>query len=324
MAVLATSTTSSQAAAEADEFRAAVLAGLGRKQKEIPAKFFYDAEGSCLFERICELDEYYPTRTDIAVLREHAGEMLAGLTPGRAVLVEFGSGASVKVRLLLDALEPACYVPIDISGEHLHAAAEQLAQDYPDLPILPVCADFTRPFGMPPSLPEGPRLGFFPGSTIGNFHPAEAVRILSGFAHRLGPDGRLLIGVDLKKDPRVLHAAYNDAAGVTAAFNMNLLVRINRELGGTFGLDAFRHEAFYNADAGRIEMHLVSLRNQTVRLSGRAFAFAAGETIHTENSYKYSIDEFVALAATAGYRPIGVWTDPARLFSNHLLAVNGG
>lgn len=302
------------------EFRAAVLDGLSRPAKAIPSKFFYDAEGSALFERICELEEYYPTRTEMAILREHAAA-IAAMLPAQAVLVEFGSGASAKVRLLLDALNsPACYVPIDISGEHLHEAARQLAADYPELPILPVCADFTRAFRLPERLPNGPRIGFFPGSTIGNFHPHDAASVLRGFARQLGTAGRLLIGVDLKKDERILHAAYNDGAGITAAFNLNLLARINRELDGTFALDGFRHRAIYNAAAGRIEMYLDSTRRQSAAAGGRTFRFAAGEAIHTENSYKYTVEDFGRIAAAAGWQPAAVWTDAAGLFSIHLLA----
>jgi L-histidine Nalpha-methyltransferase len=305
------------------EFRDAVLSGLARPRKEIPSKFFYDAEGSRLFERICELDEYYPTRTEITILRQSA-DRIATMLPPRPLLLEFGSGASVKVRLLLDALEqPAGYVPIDISGEHLLAAAEQLARDYPNVPILPVCADFTRRFRLPGALPEAVRVGFFPGSTIGNFHPRDAARILRGFATQLGSDGWLIIGVDLKKPLRLLHAAYNDEAGITAAFNLNLLARANRELGGTFDVESFRHRAIYNPEAGRIEMYLTSLCAQTVRVAGRRFRFYRGESIHTENSHKYSVEEFQLIATAAGYQPATVLIDPNRLFSVHVLRSTG-
>lgn len=305
----------------ANEFRAAVLAGLSKRKKEIPSKFFYDHEGSRLFEKICALQEYYPTRAETEILTERADE-IAALLPEGVVLIEFGSGASVKVRLLLDALHRAgCYVPLDISREHLLAAAESLSRDYPSIPVSPVYADFTRPFHLPDTLPPGPRLGFFPGSTIGNFHPPEATRMLVRFAHRLAPEGWLLIGVDLKKDPQILHAAYNDSAGVTAAFNLNLLARINRELDGTFDLAGFRHRAIYNGVAGRIEMYLTSRHAQKVSVAGRVFRFEAGEDVHTENSYKYSLPEFRRLAVAAGYRPTAVWCDAAGLFSVHLLAV---
>jgi dimethylhistidine N-methyltransferase len=310
--------------AEADateEFRIAVLSGLARPVKAIPSKFFYDAEGSWLFEQICELDEYYLTRAETEILSERASA-IASVLPGGVALLEFGSGASVKVRLLLDTLDrPACYVPIDISREHLLAAAESLSRDYPELAVSPLHADFTRPFRLPKMLPNGPRLGFFPGSTIGNFHPAEATRMLARLADRLGSAGWLLIGVDLKKDPRVLHAAYNDSAGITAAFNLNLLARINRELGGTFDLDGFQHLAVYNAEAGRVEMYLTSRCAQTASVDGRVFRFRAGENVHTENSYKYSLSEFRDLAAATGYLPVAVWCDSRALFSVHLLAV---
>ena len=305
------------------EFRAEVLAGLARLQKAIPSQFFYDEEGSRLFEHICALPEYYPTRTEIAILRHNAAAIAAAL-PSQAVLVEYGSGASVKVRLLLNGLErPAAYIPIDISRQHLQAAASVLAFDYPGLAVMPVCADFTRPSALPPGVPPGPRVGFFPGSTIGNFHPVDATRLLRRFRRQLGPQGSLLVGVDLKKDPAILQAAYNDAAGVTAAFNRNLLVRANRELSASFDLEAFAHHAFWNAQAGRIEMHLRSTAAQKVRVAGRPFRFAAGETIHTENSYKYKLDEFKTCAVAAGFAPAAVWTDPAGLFSVHLLAVAG-
>ncbi len=305
------------------EFREAVLAGLSRHQKQIPSKFFYDAAGSRLFDQICTLPEYYPTRTETEILRANAGE-LADIVPPEAVLVEYGSGASVKVRILLEALRrPGGYVPIDISRDHLRLAASALAADYPRLTVRPVCADFARPMSLPRNMPAGPRIGFFPGSTIGNLHPPDAACLLIRFARQLGADGWLLIGVDLKKDSRVLHAAYNDSAGVTAAFNRNLLVRINRELDGRFDLESFDHSAFWNDKDGRIEMHLVSAVSQTGRVSGRAFRFAAGESIHTENSYKYTVEEFRRLAASAGFRPTAVWSDAERLFSVHLLRVGG-
>lgn len=304
-----------------EEFRSAVLTGLSRTHKQIPSKFFYDAEGSRLFERICELDEYYLTRAETEILAENAAA-IASMVPEGVVLLEFGSGASVKVRSLLDALDrPACYVPIDISREHLLTAAETLSRDYPELAVSPLHADFTRPFLLPKTPADGPRLGFFPGSTIGNFHPPEAARMLARFADRLGSAGCLLIGVDLKKDARVLHAAYNDRMGITAAFNLNLLARINRELDGTFDLVGFRHRAVYDADAGRIEMYLTSRHAQSARVDGRVFHFRAGESIHTENSYKYSLAEFRDLAVAAGYSPAAFWCDSRGLFSVHLLCV---
>ena len=306
-----------------DEFRAAVLDGLRARPRTLPCRFLYDAEGSRLFERICELPEYYPTRTEIALLTARADELAALIGP-RATLVEFGSGAGVKVRLLLAALrDPALYVPVDISRDHLVAAADALAADRPDLAIAPVCADYTRPFALPalPDPAHGRTVGFFPGSTIGNFTPAEATAFLRGAARLLGPGSLMVVGADLPKDPAILRAAYDDAAGVTAAFNRNLLVRINRELGADFDLAAFRHEARWNAAESRVEMHLASLRAQTVRLGPERFDFAPGETIHTENSYKHGLADFAALAAAAGYASLRAWTDPDALFSLHVLRV---
>lgn len=305
-----------------EQFRKDVVLGLSRAQKDIPAKYFYDAEGSRLFEQICRLPEYYPTRTEMEILRLASADIARHL-PRQAVLIEFGSGASTKVRQLLHALEqPACYAAIDISVDYLRSALPSLSADFPGLRVIAVGADFSQSFDMPLDVPESPRVGFFPGSTIGNFSPPEAQRLLAHFAHHLGTRGLLLVGVDLKKNAGILHAAYNDASGITAAFNLNLLVRINRQLGGQFNLSHFAHEAFYNADEGRIEMHLRSLRTQTIPVAGRMFRFAADETIHTENSYKYSIAEFQALAVAAGYHPLKFWTDPNPLFSVHLLRVD--
>lgn len=295
-----------------------VLDGLAQPQKSLPCKYLYDAMGSQLFDRICELPSYYPTRIEQAILadRRHDIARLAG--PGTA-LVELGSGSSVKVRTLLDALEsPAAYVPIDISRTHLLAAAADLAGDHPGLPVVPVCADYTKPFALPPEA-AGPRLGFFPGSTIGNFEPDEARTFLAGTAETLGPGAGLVVGVDLRKDPAVLGRAYDDPEGVTAAFNLNLLTRINRELDGDFDLDAFVHEARWKEAAGRIEMHLISRADQTVRIAGRAFTFRAGESIFTESSHKYALDGFRSLAETAGWYPVVAWTDPDGLFSVHYL-----
>jgi len=303
-----------------DAFLGAVLDGLGRSRKTLPCKYFYDAYGSRLFDRICTLDEYYVTRTELALLREIAPAIAGRAGPG-AGLVEFGSGSSVKVRLLLDALAaPAAYVPVDISREHLLISARGLAADYPDLTVVPVCADYMQPFALPDLDGAAARLGFFPGSTIGNFDPAAAVPFLTGLREALGPGSALVVGADLAKDPAVLCAAYDDAEGVTAAFNLNLLRRINRELGADFDLSGFAHEARWNAAASRIEMHLVSRRVQAVTVAGRRFAFAAGESIHTENSYKYTIDGFQGLAARAGWTPVDAWADPDRLFSVHYLA----
>lgn len=303
-----------------EEFRAHVLDGLAKPRKALSPKFFYDLEGSRLFDRITELDEYYPTRAELAILGRHAPDMARRIGPG-AALVEYGSGASVKARLLLDALErPSAYVAIDISGEHLEACAGALAHDYPGLPVVTVCADYTSDFDLPddPHLAGARLVGFFPGSTIGNMRPEEARAFLTG-ARRVLRGGGFVVGVDLRKDPAVLHAAYNDHEGVTAAFNMNLLARMNRELGADFDLGRFRHRAFWNDDEGRVEMHLESLADQTVTVAGRPFAFRAGETIFTESSYKYSLDGFRALAADAGFRTAETWLDDRKLFSVHFL-----
>ncbi len=304
-----------------DNFLDDVIEGLSRPQKWLPAKYFYDERGSKLFDDICELPEYYPTRTEMALLRDISGDV-AELIGDGATVIEFGSGSSTKIRILLDALDsPLAYVPVEISREHLLMSAKKLADDYPDLRVIPVCADYTQPFDVPEVVGEKVRAGFFPGSTIGNFKRSEAVSFLKAAAIDVGHNNGLLIGVDLRKDIDILHAAYNDAAGVTAAFNLNLLERINRELGGDFDIDAFVHDARWVADPGRIEMHLVSRKAQDVTVGGRTFHFAEGETIHTEDSHKYDIDGFQALAAEAGWKAIRHWTDPDELFSIHLLRV---
>jgi dimethylhistidine N-methyltransferase len=303
-------------APEPSEFGAAMLAGLDRESKRISSKFFYDHAGSHLFDRICALPEYYPTRTEMALLQTHAGEMARLIGPD-ATLIEFGAGSSRKVALLLDALErPRTYEPVDISGEYLHDVAQKLRAVRPGLAVRPIVADFTKPFALP--LGDAHRVGFFPGSTIGNFDRLEALNFLRRAARMLKGSG-LLIGVDLVKDPALLHAAYNDADRVTEAFNKNLLVRANRELDADFDLDAFAHYAFYNPAARRIEMHLMSLQAQSVSLCGRRIFFGEGETIHTENSYKYTVDDFAELAEEAGFASRKVWCDAARLFSIHWL-----
>ena len=301
-----------------ESFRDAVHAGLGRRAKTLPCKFFYDAQGSALFEQICEVPEYYLTRTEISILEENAGAIAAHLGT-HCRLIELGSGASRKVRILLNALkQPAAYVPVDISRDHLREAAAQLAADFPELPVIAVCADYTRPFRLPPlSGPAGRPVGFFPGSTIGNFEPEAVVRFLDHCAQLLGPDGEMLIGADLKKAPEILDSAYNDEAGLNAAFNLNLLARINRELDGDLDLCRFEHLAFYNPSKGRMELYLKSLADQTAAIAGKRFSFAEGELIHTENSYKYAIPEFHALAARAGFRAVDTWTDRNELFSVH-------
>jgi dimethylhistidine N-methyltransferase len=303
-----------------ESFRDAVLAGLDRSPKELPCKLFYDARGSELFERICDTPEYYLTRTETAILEANAAEIAAHIGP-HCRLIELGSGASRKVRILLGALDrPAAYIPLDISRERLREAADALAADFPNLTVVAVCADYTRPFALPPLPgPAGNCVGFFPGSTIGNFEPDAVVRFLANYADLLGSGGEMLIGVDVKKNPETLNRAYNDAAGLNAAFNLNLLVRINNELGGDVDLDRFAHHAFYNEAEGRVELYIKSLADQVVGVAGRRFRFAAGELIHTENSYKYAIPEFRALAARAGFRAVETWTDPDKLFSVHYL-----
>lgn len=298
-----------------DDFRSQVFHGLGQKRKQVPCKFFYDRRGSELFDQICQLPEYYPTRTELGIMTRHSAEMADMLGP-QCRIVEYGSGSSTKTRLLLDHLEyPAAYVPLDISREHLLEASERLVERYPTLQVQPVCADYTSRFALPEAISARRTIIYFPGSTIGNLDPHEARSFLVAAAQRAGEGGGLLIGVDLKKDPNTLHAAYNDAAGVTAAFNQNLLTRINRELDGDFDLDQFVHYAFYNPRLGRIEMHLASRCVQTVTVGARRFDFRGGETIFTESSYKYTLSEFASLAAAAGWRVEKIWTDEQRMFS---------
>jgi dimethylhistidine N-methyltransferase len=310
------------ARAEEDDFATAVLDGLSRPRKTLPCRFFYDARGSELFEEITRLAEYYPTRTETAILEANAAEMAEGVPDG-GVLVEFGSGSSLKTEILLRQLpQLGAYVCIDVSESALAAARRRLAARFPALDVRPVIGNFSRIATVPADLAERPRTGFFPGSTIGNLTPGEAAELLQVFRTCLAPGGRLIVGVDLKKDARQLVLAYNDACGVTAAFNLNLLARINRELGGTFDLAAFEHEAVYNPREGRIEMHLRSMRRQVVGVLGRPFYFGAGERIHTESSYKYAIEQFRDVAREAGWHPRRVWTDSGNLFSVHELATN--
>jgi L-histidine Nalpha-methyltransferase len=293
-------------------FRDDVVAGLSLPQKSLPPKYFYDAAGSGLFARICRLPEYYLTRAELELTRRHLAA-IARFAGRGCQLIEYGSGESVKTRLLIRALRPAVYVPIDISPQALHDAARRLEREFPRLQIAPVLGDFSRPLEIP--VPRNkPRVVYFPGSTIGNLTPEEAHAFL---AMSRGIAGRMLVGVDLKKDPVLLHAAYNDRAGVTAAFNLNVLERINRELGADFDLRRWRHYAFYNAALGRIEMHLAALKAQVVTLREHRWHFAAGETIHTENSYKYSLAQFRELAARAGFRAAKAWTDKRGLFALH-------
>ena len=302
-------------------FASDVIDGLSQHPKRLPPKYFYDARGSELFEQITVLPEYYPTRTELSILRDRGGEISA-IIPEGAALVEFGAGATTKVRLLLGQCAFGAYVPVDISGDFLKAQADALRKDFPALDVYPVAADFTAPFALPEAVSAMPKVGFFPGSTIGNFEPHEASAFLRSVREILGPDAQMVIGVDLEKDERVLYAAYNDAAGVTARFNLNVLVRINRELGGNFDLSGFVHRAIYNRDRHRIEMHLISRKAQTVRVLGRSFAFRPGETIHTECSYKYSLARFAALALGAGWKVRQSWTDAAGMFSVHALAAS--
>lgn len=309
--------------ADKAEFAADVLAGLKAMPKRLPAKYFYDGAGSHLFERITELPEYYPTRTEMKILREQAAGIAKLITPG-AALVEFGAGSAKKARIVLAAAPKlACYVPVDICGEMIEQEAIELRADFPDLNVLPVMADICYPFELPPEAKAAPvRVGFFPGSTIGNFEPHEAASFLRNAAQILGPGATLIVGADLIKSADILNAAYNDKAGVTAKFNLNLLTRINRELRGAFKLDTFEHHAFYNRERNRIEMHLASLKRQKVKVAGECFDFRAGETIHTENSYKYSVESLGALARGVGWIPAGVWTDADKYFSIQAFTLN--
>lgn len=309
-------------APEVESFRADVLRGLGRSPKEISSKYFYDETGSHLFEAICGLEEYYLTRTELAIMDERVGEMAACLGP-RCLLIEYGSGSGKKTEILLEALEePVGYVPIEISCDHLMATAARLNQRFPGLEVLPVCADYTGSYEVPePAKPFRSRVVYFPGSTIGNFDREPAVEFLTKIAKTCGPGGGLLIGVDLHKDREILESAYNDGLGVTAAFNLNVLVRLNRELGADFDVRQFRHLAFYDDVEGRIEMHLESLRAQSVRIGDGEIRFEKGETIHTEYSHKYSPEGFSELAGRAGFKVERVWTDDERLFSVQFLTV---
>ena len=306
---------------ETGDFYREVIAGFSQQPRSIPPKYFYDEEGSRLFESICEQPEYYLTRTEIMLLEKHADEIRTLVGSG-CYLVEPGSGSCEKVRLLLETLRPMAYVPMDISCAHLKTAAAGIATDYPWLDVHAVCADITRELSLSFIPEQVTPVMFYPGSSIGNFYPGAAVEFLTCLTRIAGPGGGLLIGVDLKKDPATLHRAYNDAGGVTAAFNLNLLQRANRELDADFDMDAFEHHARYNSAAGRIEMHLTSTRKQTVNIDGHSFDFNTGESIHTENSYKYTNDEFRSLAQRASFTSCAVWTDSDQLFSLHFLRVD--
>lgn len=304
-------------------FRDAVIEGLSRPSKTVPCRFFYDARGSELFEAICRLPEYYPTRTELDILADIGPELAAAIGE-RVRLVEFGCGSSRKVAAVLEHLDVRRYVPIDISRSALLGLVDDLNVRFGDLPIDAVCADFTAPLEIPDDGGRGLQtVGFYPGSTIGNFVPERARAFLARIRGVLGPGGFMIVGVDLKKPRTIIEQAYNDEAGVTAAFNRNLLRRINRELSGTFEPRRFAHRAFYDEDEGRVEMHLVSERAQEAAVDGETFAFRAEESIHTENSYKYSVEEFSALARAAGYSAERAWTDPRSLFSIHLLRALG-
>ncbi|WP_372748499.1 L-histidine N(alpha)-methyltransferase [Litorivivens sp.] len=297
------------------------LAGLKATPRHLPCKYFYDAVGARLFEQICELPEYYPTRTEISILRRYLPDMAQHIGP-QARIVEYGSGEGLKIRLLLDALSsPAAYTAIDISREQLQRAANALSESYPAVDIQPVCADYSSALSLPrPTHNFRRTVVFFPGSTIGNFAPAEALGLLRRFAAlaQQGQEpGGLLVGVDLKKDRQRVEAAYNDSRGITAQFNLNLLQRLNREVGANFCLEHWQHRAYWNPTQGAIEMHLVSQREQQVKINGDAFLFSPGDSVHTENSFKYTVEEFTELAASAGFQPEACWLDDDNLFSVH-------
>jgi L-histidine Nalpha-methyltransferase len=299
-------------------FRNDVWFGLAQDPKSIPPKYFYDERGSELFEIITRTPEYYPTRTELAILNDNRAAVASHI-PSGAAMVEFGSGATTKARILLEAAQVAVYVPVDISSAFLASEAVRLERDLPGLQVLPVSADFTKPFELPPAVKGMPLVGFFPGSTLGNFEMHEATAFLHHVGKLLGQNAPLIIGVDLVKEPSILHRAYNDSAGVTAVFNLNLLRRINRELDANFDLDGFCHYAFYNRERSRVEMHLVSRTRQRVKVDGRSFEFRRGESIHTENSYKYTLDVVRTIADGAGWGQAAVWVDPERWFSVHAL-----
>jgi dimethylhistidine N-methyltransferase len=293
-----------------------ILTGLGESQKAISSKFFYDERGSRLFDQICNLPEYYLTRTELGILREHVVDMADKIGP-QASLIEFGSGSSLKIRILLDNLDQlAAYVPVDISRDYLVMAADDIARDFPEVEVLPVSADFTYPFDLPdPVVTPVRNVVYFPGSTIGNFSHTAAHDLLRVMHHEAGNNGALLIGIDLQKDKEIIEAAYNDSAGVTAEFNLNILRRINREFGADFKLDDFRHRAIYSEASGRIEMYLISSCDQIVTIAGHNFAISAGESILTEHSHKYTTEGFVAMAARAGFRLEKHWSDSGKMFA---------
>ncbi len=302
----------------ASDMASEVLEGLTQQPKSLSPKFFYDAKGSALFEKITDLPEYYLTRTEMALFDQHLVDIAAHLEPNLCV-VEYGSGSSLKIRKLLEALSPQAYVPVDISNEHLQDNAQRLYRDFPKLHVFPVCADFTQPFELPADVAQLAKLAFFPGSSVGNFEPSEAQTFLTHVRSNIGVDGYLLIGVDRKKAPNVLEAAYDDAAGVTAEFNLNVLAHLNDELDANFDLSQFRHVARYNEQLGCIQMFLQSRSSQQVEIAGEVIEFAAGEEIHTENSYKYHPNEFIDLAQKAGFGEVARYSDAQALFALYLL-----
>ncbi len=306
---------------EPADITAEVLAGLEQPEKALSPKFFYNEKGSALFETITQLPEYYLTRTELAIFDAHLDE-LAALVPSESCVVEYGSGTSLKIRKVLESLAPRAYVPVDISGAHLIAMAKQLATDFPDLAIYPTCADFTADFELPPPVERLVKVGFFPGSSIGNFNPKQAEAFLARVSHTLGPAGRLIIGVDLKKDVGLLEAAYDDAAGVTAEFNLNLLSHLGEVLDADLAPERFAHRAEYNVELGAIQMFLDVLETHTVEIAEESIHFKAGEAIHTENSFKYDADEFLGLATRAGFEKLGCWQDPKGWFAVFLLTVD--
>ncbi|HFB64897.1 MAG TPA: L-histidine N(alpha)-methyltransferase [Aeromonadales bacterium] len=304
-----------------DSMLSEVWQGLSETPKKIHPKFFYDARGSQLFDQICQLDEYYPTRTEVAILEKYKQE-IAELAGEYAALIEMGSGSSHKIRILLDAMQPAAYLPLDISRDHLISSSQRLAEEYPWLDVHAACIDYSTAWKLPYRAEKGQKVAFFPGSSIGNFDPEDAHNLLKEIAQLVGPKGNLIIGVDRVKDKNILEAAYNDHSGITAQFNLNLLQRINEELDANFDLNNFSHKAFFNTELNRIEMHLTSNIPQYIKVAGKTFFFEQDETLHTESSYKYSIENFTQLALNAGFKCKQIWSDEKDWFSVYFLQVN--
>lgn len=303
---------------EFESLQQAVITGLSQSPKQLHPKFFYDETGSQIFDAICAQPEYYLPRVEREIFETYADEIISALGEG-SQLIEPGAGSSTKVRFFLERMTPGLYAPMDISAEHLQVAAEQLAVDYPDWQIHAICVDHTKPYELPAAIPETQRVFFYPGSSLGNFDPYDAIRFLHDLREKAGADGALLIGVDTRKDSEILDQAYNDAAGTTADFNLNVLRRIKNELGAEVDIGSFEHHAFYNEEQGRIEMHLRSLRDQQIKLNEHTFYFQSGETIHTENSYKYSVEAFGILAREAGWQLEKVWQDEQQYYGMYLL-----